>query len=134
MHKKSLQITDQHIDDLLHVNYLNYVRMIAEPAFDEYRARHGIDLPTLRDRYDLMLVISELKVRYFLPLKLGDVATMQILQPVIDGKSFQISGSITRGERLAAEIDMAMICVRCSTGRTAEIPEDIRENLLGFAA
>lgn len=129
MYEKSIRITEHYLDGLNHVNYLNYVRMMGEVAFEEYRAERGIDLATLRDRHDLALVIAELKVKYFQPLRLDDVARVRVAKPVVNGKRLEAFATIAKGTHAIAEIEMIMVPVRYSTGRGCEIPESVLANI-----
>ena len=79
MFEKRITVTDEFLDDLNHVNYLNYIRLLGEVAFLEYRDTQRIDLPSLAEEFGIALVVAELNIKCFLPLKIGDTAIGQLL-------------------------------------------------------
>src|SRR4051812_21492324 len=103
MYQKGICVTEEFLDELDHVNYLNYVRMLAEVAFTEYRLERGIDIAFLREQHGVALVLTELNVKYFQALKLGDIAIVKISDPVKAEKRLKFIALIMRSERQVAE-------------------------------
>jgi acyl-CoA thioesterase FadM len=131
MFEKSIEITEEFLDDLNHVNYLNYVRMLAEVVFNDFRRAKGVDLHSLRDCYNLALVVTELNIKYFQALRLGDIVSVRIGNPIKNDKKFAFLAAITRGEQAIAEVYMNMAIVSYSTGKSCELPEAVQASLIG---
>lgn len=129
MFEKHIAITDEFLDDLNHVNYLNYVRLLGEATFEEDRTARGIDLQQLQAEFNVALVVAEFSAKYFLPLKLGDTAIVK-LHPskIIDNKLVAFAEIKKRG-RLMAELSMTMMPVDFGSGKPCEMPQAVHQRI-----
>jgi acyl-CoA thioesterase FadM len=129
MYQKEFGIDPDFLDELNHVNYLNYVRKLAEVALAEWRAKHGVDLPTLRDEHGLVLVIAEFNVKYFQQLLLGDRVGVVIAPVERVGKRMNFSAVILQNGAVVSEITMSMACIEATTGRRCMFPDHLFHRL-----
>lgn len=129
MFEKRIAVTDEFLDDLNHVNYLNYIRLLGEVAFLEYRDTQRIDLPSLAKNFGIALVVAELNIKYFLPLKIGDTAIVQIPEGIIEGNCLLNYAAIKKRGRLMAELRMTMMAVDFATGKPCEMPQAVIERI-----
>lgn len=129
MYQQRFDITPDFLDELHHVNYLNYVRKLAEVAFAEWRARHGVDLATLREQHGLELIIAEFNAKYFQQLVLGDRVNVLIAPVERMGKRMNFSAVILREGAVASEITMSMACIDIASGRRCLFPDLLFQRL-----
>lgn len=129
MFEKRITVTDEFLDDLNHVNYLNYIRLLGEVTFDEYRHAIHIDLATLQSEFGVALVVAEIGAKYFLPLKHGDVAIVQLTPTQIEGNRLYNAATIKKRGRSMAQISMVMMAVDFATGKPCELPQAVIERI-----
>jgi acyl-CoA thioesterase FadM len=130
VHQKTIRITPDFLDALDHVNYMNYVKLIGEVMFDEFRSMHGFDLPTLRDQHDIGLVLTELNAKYFQSLKLGDMVDAVLHAKLLGPKNAEFLATICKGGKTVATVCITVMSVQYSTGRSLNLPEWIVRSLL----
>lgn len=105
------------------------MRELAEVAFAEWRAKHGVDLPTLRDEHGLVLVIAEFNVKYFQQLLLGDRVGVVIAPVEKVGKRMNFSAVVLRNGAVVSEITMSMAGIETATGRRCFFPDHLFQRL-----
>lgn len=130
IHQKRIRITTDFLDALNHVNYMNYVKLMGEVLFDEFRSMHGFDLPTLRDKHDLGLVLTELNAKYFQSLKLGDAVQAVLRVKLLDAKTAVFVADISKNEKAVATVSITVMSVQYSTGRSVGLPQWIARCLV----
>ena len=102
-----------------HANYLNYFE---QGRVELLRAR-GWSYKELEDS-GLMLVVSEMQVRYFFPAEFDDVLTLETSVVAAKGARIEHTYKLTREETLIVTAQSTIACID-QTGRVRRLPKEL---------
>lgn len=104
-----------------HANYLNYFE---QGRVELLRAR-GWSYKELEDS-GLLLVVSEMQLKYFFPAEFDDLLTLETKVLSARGARIEHSYKLTRGETLIVTAKSTIACID-QTGRVRRLPKHLLE-------
>lgn len=131
----TLEVTDEHIDELGHTNNLVYVRWVQDVAM-AHSAAVGLDVAAYH-RIGAVFVVRRHEIDYLRPALRGDrILVRTWLGSVFAAKctrhtTIQRLDEAGKPNMMVAEAVTTWGCVETTTGRPTRIPDSVRLAFLG---
>ncbi|GAB4368959.1 MAG: thioesterase family protein [Acidobacteriota bacterium] len=107
-----------HVNNAVFVTYLEYARIRAWQRFLEYS--RGSDVP---------FVVARIAIDYRRPIRLTDEVEVGVRTARVGRRSFTYEYRIEASGELAAEAESVQVLVDHASGRTIEVPPEMRRAL-----
>ena len=119
----SVKITEAHIDEGGHANYLAQMKLTTDVHFS-LRNYLGIGLEELQEKHNLFLVMRKREsVDYFKPLKLGDNVDILVSVRVSGKASLEFRCIFTHRGKKVTEMNWTMVLISTKNNRSQRIPQ-----------
>ncbi|WP_164102373.1 acyl-CoA thioesterase [Candidatus Laterigemmans baculatus] len=122
-HRLTIRVTYSETDGQRRVHHANYLNYFERGRVELLRSL-GQSYKTFEDE-GLMLVVSEMNVRYFQPAEFDDLLELETAVESARGARIRHSYRITRGEELIVTAQSTIACVG-SDGRVKRLPASLQ--------
>jgi acyl-CoA thioester hydrolase len=113
-----------------HANYLRF----AERARTEALRDMGVPHAEMAAAHGLIFMVRRVKLDYLAPSRLDDSLTIATSPTQLRGASVTLRQSFRLGEKLVAEAELELVCVRQADGRPGRLPARWRTALAALMA
>jgi acyl-CoA thioester hydrolase len=111
------------------VFYANYLKFF-ERARTEWLRAAGIAQQALVDETGAIFIVTDTRVRYWLPARLDDLLSVSV-EPIVIGRArLTLRQQCRRGTELLSEGTIEVACVSHGTFRPQRIPTPVLQRLL----
>lgn len=122
-HEIEIRVRYQETDGQGRVHHANYLTWFEQGRVELLRSM-GTSYREL-EQAGVMLVVSQMNVRYFLPAFFDDLLQLRTVATRAKGARIEHEYQIRRGAELLAEADSTIACID-RTGRVTRLPEWLR--------
>lgn len=104
-----------------HANYLNFL----ERARTEMLRAHGMELPELRLKNEMVFVVRSVNMEYLKPAVFNDLLTIKTEISLLRKVSLTFEQTILRDENVLCQAQVYVACVDAKTMRPKVIPDNL---------
>lgn len=123
-HQIEIQVRYYETDGQGHVHHANYLQYFELGRVELLRSM-GHDYAEL-ERCGIVLVVTELRCRYYRPCRFGDTLTLETSTLSARGTRIRHQYRLSRDDQLVAEAESTVACVDPS-GRVQRLPQWLRD-------
>jgi len=110
------------------VFYANYLKFF-ERARTEWLRAAGFGQRELRERFGVLFVVTDTRVRYHAPAHLDDELTVTVQAEAPRGARLALDQQVLRGASLLAASRITLACVEAASLKPRRIPSPILDTL-----
>ena len=136
MHRLNVRVYYEDVDLAGVVYYANYLRFYERGRTEALRA-FGVDQLKMRDREQLVFVVTRLNCDFLAPARFNDLMEIQTEITSVRGASLDIAQAVLCQDAVLNRAKVTCACMDVSEdagGRPARIPAELRDRLAQSAA